>query len=79
MRTQAGRADVGAPTLRAGERPFVGVEALVELQMHELRERQVAEITGIRSLPVVQPKVRLQVARGAEPLVAHVALVWPFA
>lgn len=79
MRTQAGRADVGASALRAGKRPLVGVKALVQLQMDELRERQVAEVARIRPLTVVQPKVRLQVARGAEPLIAHVALMWPFA
>lgn len=75
MRTQSGGTDVCAAALRARERPLIGVEPLVQFQVDELRERQIAQVARVGPLSVVQPKMSLQVAGGAEPFLADVALV----
>ena len=64
---EAAGADVLALALRALVGPLVGVQAPVQLEVHELRELGRAVLAVERLLPAVQPHVGLQVARAAEP------------
>lgn len=61
VRPQSTGADVLLVAPLTHVRPVVRMEALVQLQMHELRELLGAEITRVRFLAAVQPEVRLQV------------------
>lgn len=75
VRAQPGSADVLLLAGLARVRALVGVQPLVQLQVHELRELGRAEVAGVRLLAAVQPQVRLEVAGAAETLLAHLALV----
>ena len=67
---EARRADVGLVAEAAGERPFVGVQPLVQLQVHVLGEPGAALFTTVRLGAGVKPEVSLQVGGGAESLSA---------
>lgn len=75
VRPQTGRAYVILAAFLANERPLVGVQPLVQLEVHELRKLGGTEVARVRLLPAVQPQVRLQVGRRGEALLADAALV----
>jgi len=76
---QSAGADVRFLATVARKRSFVRVDALVQFQVDQLRERGRAYLAHERLVARVQPRMGLQVRRGAEPFLAHVALVRPFA
>lgn len=60
------------------ERSLVGVDALVQFQVYQLRERGRAYLADERLVAGVQPRMGLEVRRGAEPFLTHVAFVRTF-
>ena len=75
VRPEPGGADVGLCALPADEGPLVGVQTLVQLEVHELGEARAAGVAPVRLEAGVEPHVRLQVGRGAELLAALLARV----
>ena len=71
MGLQAAGADVLLVALRAFERPLVGVETLVQLQVDELREFGRTELASEGFLPRVKPRVGFQVRSRGESLQAN--------
>jgi hypothetical protein len=67
---EPGGADVRLAAPGAGEGALVVVQAVVQLQVYELREAGLALVALERLRARVQPQVRLQVGGGAELLPA---------
>lgn len=79
VRPQPAGTDVLLVAPLADVRPVVGVQPLMQLQMHELGEFLRAQVTRERFLSAVKPQVRFEVRRGREPLLADITLVRFFA
>lgn len=62
-----------------GERSLIGVDAFVQLQMHQLCERRRAYLANERFVAGVQPRMGFKVGGGAKSFLTYVAFVRTFA
>lgn len=76
VQPQTAQVDVVVVAVGAFVRTLTGVQALVQLEVDELRELCRAEFAVVRLFPRVEAEVSFQVAGAAEALVTNLAFMW---